>query len=208
MHEQRRLLLGVAGGIAVYKACEVVSLARKDGFEVRVVLTEHATKFVTPLTFVALTGNPVFTDTFAGAATPGSTGAVDHIAWTKWPTHVLVAPLTANTLGKLACGFADNALTTVLMAVPSTTPIVLAPAMNTEMWGARPVPHRRTSKQAPGMWRRRSWRLSRAAGPPRRTAKSLTQHGSFFLERLRNTKRLICSPSTSGTTVRCVASTR
>lgn len=131
--EPKRLLLGVTGGIAAYKACEIASLAMKDGFGVRVAMTANATRFVTPITFEALTGNPVFTDTFAGAPTAGSTSAVDHVAWAKWPTHVLVAPLTANTLGKLACGLADDALTTVLMAVPAAVPIILAPAMNTEM---------------------------------------------------------------------------
>jgi phosphopantothenoylcysteine decarboxylase/phosphopantothenate--cysteine ligase len=129
-----RLLLGVTGGIAAYKACEIVSLAVKSGYEVRVAMTPNATRFVTPLTFEALSGNPVFTDTFAGAPTAGSTSAIDHIAWAKWPTAVLVAPLSANTLARLACGFADDALTTVLLAVPARVPIVLAPAMNMEMW--------------------------------------------------------------------------
>ncbi len=129
-----RLLVGVTGGIAAYKACEVVSLAVRKGMHVRVVMTANAARFVGPITFEALSGNPVLTDTFAGAPTPDSTSAVDHVSWAKWADAVLVAPLTANTLGKLACGLADDALTTVLMAVPIATPIVLAPAMNTQMW--------------------------------------------------------------------------
>jgi phosphopantothenoylcysteine decarboxylase/phosphopantothenate--cysteine ligase len=129
-----KLLLGVTGGIAAYKVCELTSLAVKAGHEVRVVMTPNATRFVGALTFEALSGNPVLLDTFAGAPVPGSSSAIDHISWAKWPDAVLVAPLSANTLGKLACGLADDALTTVLMAVPAVTPIVLAPAMNTAMW--------------------------------------------------------------------------
>ncbi len=125
-----RLLLGVTGGIAVYKACELVRLAVKSGTEVRVVMTRNASRFVGPLTFETLTGHPVMRDTFQG----GETGTIDHIAWAKWPTVAAVAPLTANTLGKLACGLADDALSTVLMALPRGVPVVLGPAMNTEMW--------------------------------------------------------------------------
>ncbi len=129
-----RILLGVSGGIAAYKACEMVSLAVKAGHEVRVVLTANATRFVGPLSFEALSGNPVLLDTFAGAPLPGSTSAIDHISWAKWAQVAIVAPLSANTLGKLACGLADDALTTVLMALPAGVPVVLAPAMNTAMW--------------------------------------------------------------------------
>ncbi len=125
-----RLLLGVSGGIAVYKACELVRLATKAGAEVRVVMTANATRFVGPLTFETLSGHPVMLDTFQG----GETGTIDHIAWAKWPTVAAVAPLTANTLGKLACGLADDAMSTVMMALPRGVPVVLGPAMNTEMW--------------------------------------------------------------------------
>jgi phosphopantothenoylcysteine decarboxylase/phosphopantothenate--cysteine ligase len=125
-----RLLLGISGGIAAYKVCELVRLATKAGAEVRVVMTRNATRFVGPLTFETLTGHPVMVDTFQG----GQSGTIDHIAWAKWPTVAAVAPLTANTLGKLACGLADDALSTVLMALPRGVPVVLGPAMNTEMW--------------------------------------------------------------------------
>lgn len=128
------ILLGVTGGIAAYKACELTSLAVKAGHAVRVVMSANATRFVGPITFEALSGNPVLLDTFAGAPLPGSTSAIDHISWAKWADVGIVAPLSANTLAKLACGLADDALTTVLMAVPTKTPIVLAPAMNTAMW--------------------------------------------------------------------------
>ena len=121
-----KILLGVTGGIAAYKACELTSLALKAGHEVRVIMTASAGRFVGPTTFEALSGHPVMTDTFADA--------LAHIEWAKWPDVVCVAPLSANTLGKLACGLADDALSTVLMAIPRGTPVVLGPAMNTEMW--------------------------------------------------------------------------
>jgi phosphopantothenoylcysteine decarboxylase/phosphopantothenate--cysteine ligase len=124
-----RILLGVTGSIAAYKACELVSLARKAGDEVRVVMTASAQKLVGPTTFEALSENPVLLDTFTGV-----TSTMDHIQWAKWAEVVVVAPLSANSLGKLACGLADDALSTVLMAIPRGVRVVLAPAMNTEMW--------------------------------------------------------------------------
>ena len=124
------LLLGVTGGIAAYKACELTSLAIKSGYAVRVIMTASATRFVGTATFEGLSGHPVMTDTFEG----GDTGGIDHIEWAKWADVAAVMPLTANTLGKLACGLADDALSTVLMALPRGKRCVLAPAMNTEMW--------------------------------------------------------------------------
>ena len=121
-----KILLGVTGGIAAYKACELASLAVKGGHEVQVILSANATRFVGAITFEALTGRPVLTDTFADA--------LAHIALAKWADVAVVAPLSAHTLGKLACGLADDALTTTLMALPRGRRCVLAPAMNTEMW--------------------------------------------------------------------------
>ncbi len=121
-----KLLIGVTGGIAAYKACELVSLATKAGHEVRVMMTANARRFVGPTSFEALSGHAVMDDTFADA--------LAHIEWAKWADVVCLAPLSANTLGKLACGLADDALTTVTMAVPSGVPVVLGPAMNTQMW--------------------------------------------------------------------------
>lgn len=120
------LLLGVTGGIAAYKAAELTSLALKAGHAVRVVMTRRATQFVGPLTFAGLTGHRVLTD--EGEA------AMDHIEWAKWADVACVAPLTANVLGKLAHGLCDDVLTTTLLALRAPTPVVLAPAMNTEMW--------------------------------------------------------------------------
>jgi phosphopantothenoylcysteine decarboxylase/phosphopantothenate--cysteine ligase len=93
-------------------------------------MTPHAVRFVGPLTFEALTGHPVMVDALAASAEGSS---VDHIAWAKWADVAVIAPLTASTLGKLACGIADDALTTVWMALPPI-PNVLCPAMNTAMW--------------------------------------------------------------------------
>jgi phosphopantothenoylcysteine decarboxylase / phosphopantothenate---cysteine ligase len=120
------LLLGVSGGIAAYKAAELCSLAVKAGHTVRVVQTRNAQRFVGAATFEGLTGHPVLDDTFADA--------MAHIDQAKWAHVACVAPLTANTLAKLACGLADDALSTTWLALPGAVPVVLAPAMNTEMW--------------------------------------------------------------------------
>ncbi|MSP56477.1 MAG: phosphopantothenoylcysteine decarboxylase [Myxococcales bacterium] len=121
-----RLLLGVTGGIAAYKACELVSLAMKVGWQVEVIMTANATRFVGPLTFAGLTGRPVHLGTFDDA--------MAHIQLAKWADVALIAPLSANVLGKLACGLADDLLTTTILALPRGKRCVLAPAMNTEMW--------------------------------------------------------------------------
>ncbi len=125
-----RLLLAVSGGIAAYKACDLVSRARKAGCDVRVAMTPHATRFVDPVTFQALAGSPVYLDMFR----EHPSGDIDHIAWAQWAQVVVVAPATANIIGKLAAGIADEAVSTLLMAVPAATPVLLAPAMNTHMW--------------------------------------------------------------------------
>jgi phosphopantothenoylcysteine decarboxylase/phosphopantothenate--cysteine ligase len=130
------LLLGVTGGIAAYKSADIVSTAVKAGHEVRVVMTENALRFVGAATFEGLSDNPVMTNNFDDA--------MAHISLAKWADAVLVAPLTANTMAKLAMGLADDALTTVLMAVPAGVPVLLAPAMNTAMW-SHPVTQRNLS---------------------------------------------------------------
>ena len=120
------VLLGVTGGIAAYRANELVSLANKAGHAVRVVMTDNATRFVGPLSLEAMSGHPVMTSTFADA--------LAHVEWAKWAEVAVVAPCSANVLAKLACGLADDALSTTLMALPRGRKVVLAPAMNTEMW--------------------------------------------------------------------------
>lgn len=129
-----RLLLGVTGGIAAYKAADLVSRAVKEGIEVRVVMTATATAFVGPVTFQALTGHPVMLDHLAMETAPAGGSPIQHIAWAKWATVTCIAPLSAATLGKLAMGVADNALVTTWLAVPKGVPNLLCPAMNTEMW--------------------------------------------------------------------------
>ncbi|MEB3291887.1 MAG: bifunctional phosphopantothenoylcysteine decarboxylase/phosphopantothenate--cysteine ligase CoaBC [Synechococcales bacterium] len=125
----RKVLIGVGGGIAAYKVCQVVSTLAKAGAQVRVVLTDAAEKFVTPLTFATLSRHAAYTDADFWQA---SQGRPLHIELGEWTDVMLLAPLTANTLGKLVYGFADNLLTNTVLA--STCPILVAPAMNTDMW--------------------------------------------------------------------------
>ena len=122
-----RVLVGVSGCIAAYKACEVVRGLQKAGCELRVVLTEHAERFVGRASFDALSGAPTLTDLFAY---PGS--AIPHIELSGWADLVLVAPATANVLAKMAHGLADDALSSTLLATEA--PVLVAPAMNTRMW--------------------------------------------------------------------------
>src|SRR5437899_1794424 len=125
-----KVLLGVTGGIAAFRACEVVLQLRKAGHEVRVVMTEGARQFVTPLTFEALSANPVATDLW----TSSIDARVEHISLAQWPDTLVIAPATADVIGKIAAGIADDMLTTIVMATPPETPVVVAPAMNTKMW--------------------------------------------------------------------------
>ena len=123
------VLIGISGGIAAYKVCEVVSSLAKRGIEVRVILTRSASEFVTPLTFATLSRQPAYTD--ADFWQP-SNGRPLHIELAEWADVILLAPMTANTLAKVAYGFADNLLTNTLLA--ANCPILFAPAMNTTMW--------------------------------------------------------------------------
>ena len=126
MLKDRRIVLGVTGGIAAYKACELVSGLKKRGAQVRVVLTENAAKFVPPLSFEALSGNPAHVDTFAPR------DGMEHIALAKWAELFVIAPATANCLAKLACGIGDDLLSTTALAM--TCPLLIAPAMNANMY--------------------------------------------------------------------------
>lgn len=122
------VVLGVTGGIAVYKACELLRLLQKRGIDVFVVMTQNACRFVAPLTFETLSGHPVAVDTFDRP----QTWEVEHIALAKRADLFLVAPATANIMGKMACGIADDMLSTTVMA--TRAPVLVAPAMNTGMW--------------------------------------------------------------------------
>ena len=127
------VVLGVTGGIAAYKACELLRLLQKQGIDVFVVMTKNACRFVAPLTFETLSGHPVAVDTFERPAT----WEVEHIALAKRADLFLIAPATANIIGKMACGIADDMLSTTVMA--TRAPVMIAPAMNTGMWESAAV---------------------------------------------------------------------
>lgn len=128
MARPRRILLCVTGGIAVFKAAALTSKLTQAGFDVKVIMTESATKFVTPLTFQVLSRNEVFLDTFDEK----DAKVIAHIDLADWADLVLVAPATANIIGKLASGIADDMVTTTLLA--TTAPVWIAPAMNVHMY--------------------------------------------------------------------------
>ena len=129
MNQSKRVLIAIGGSIAAYKVCEVISSLFKSGIEVRVILTQAAHEFITPLTVTTLSRHPAYTDQAFWQAIHQRPL---HIELGEWAEVFVIAPLTANTLGKLAHGLADNLLTNTVLA--SCCPILLAPAMNTEMW--------------------------------------------------------------------------
>jgi phosphopantothenoylcysteine decarboxylase/phosphopantothenate--cysteine ligase len=128
MSRPRRIVLGVSGGIAAYKAAEVLRGLTQSGAEVQVALTRGALEFVRPLTFAALSGRPVHTEVWGDGNTP----AVDHVELADWADVLAVAPATAHTLAKFANGLADDFLSTYFLA--HHRPVLLAPAMETRMW--------------------------------------------------------------------------
>ncbi|MCH6553018.1 MAG: hypothetical protein IH793_02500, partial [Acidobacteria bacterium] len=128
-----KIALGVSGCIAAYKAAELVRLLQQEGLSVQVVMTKSAQEFVRPLTFAALTGQKVITGMFGGGAEPANVeNAVEHIGVADSIDALVVAPATANLLGKLAQGIADDFLTTLYLATKA--PVLVAPAMNVNMW--------------------------------------------------------------------------
>ncbi len=128
MVANKKIVLGVTGGIAAYKACALTSKLTQEGAEVKVIMTESATKFVTPLTFQALSRNPVYTDTFDEK----DPLKIAHIDLADWADYIVIAPATANIIGKLANGIADDMLTTTILATKAS--IFIAPAMNVNMY--------------------------------------------------------------------------
>jgi phosphopantothenoylcysteine decarboxylase/phosphopantothenate--cysteine ligase len=132
-----RVTVGVSGGIAAYKAAELVRALQRQALEVHVVMTESACRFVQPLTFASLSGHRVITslwDDAAGGAgdTAGEQNGIEHIGEAQWAEALVVAPATANILAKFAHGIADDFLTTMYLA--TTAPVLVAPAMNVNMW--------------------------------------------------------------------------
>ncbi|WP_301553498.1 bifunctional phosphopantothenoylcysteine decarboxylase/phosphopantothenate--cysteine ligase CoaBC [Desulfuribacillus stibiiarsenatis] len=123
----KRVVIGVTGGIAAYKVANICSKLKQNGNDVRVMMTQSATEFITPLTFQSLTGNRVISDTFE---TPDA--GVSHIEWAEWADCILIAPATANIIGKVRHGIADDFVSTILMA--TRKPVLFAPAMNVHMY--------------------------------------------------------------------------
>ena len=128
--KDKKIIVGITGGIAAYKSCSLINKLIANGAEVKVVMTDAAKMFVGPVTFQALTNNQVYDDLWK----PVSQDSVEHIQLAHWPDLIVISPITANTLGKIANGIADNLLTTIVMASFPKTNIVMAPAMNTYMW--------------------------------------------------------------------------
>lgn len=128
MTTPQHILLGISGGIAAYKSAELVRLLKKQGAEVRVVMTESACQFISPLTFQALSGNPVHTQLLDAE----SENAMGHINLARWADVLVIAPATANIVAKLSHGYADDLLSTLYLA--ASCPVVVAPAMNQAMW--------------------------------------------------------------------------
>ncbi len=126
--QKKNIILGVSGGIAAYKSVELLRLLVKQGASVRVMMTKNAQWFVGPLTFEALSGQPVCTDLFE----KNDDASIRHIQWAEVADAVVIAPATANIIGKLSGGIADDALSTFLLAV--TCPVIVCPSMNTHMF--------------------------------------------------------------------------
>ena len=135
MLKDKNILLGVTGGIAAYKIANLASMLKKQGANVKVIMTENACQFITPMTFETLTAQKVYTDTFDR----NFEFKVDHIELGKWADVFLIAPATANIIGKLANGIADDMLTTTALAM--RCPILVSPAMNTTMFENKVVKH-------------------------------------------------------------------
>ena len=125
----KNIILGVTGSIAAYKAADIAHQLYKEGFQVEVIMTDSATKFVTPLTFRSLTKNNVYIEMFQDDFPKD----IKHISLAEKADLVLIAPATANIIGKLANGIGDDMLSTTLLAVKGK-PVIIAPAMNTNMW--------------------------------------------------------------------------
>lgn len=127
-HSNKKIVLGITGGIAAYKCAEVVRRLKEHGHAVKVVMTESAKAFITPLTMQAVSGEPV-SDSLLD---PSAEAAMGHIEFAKWADLILVAPATANTIAKMAAGMADDLLSTLLLATPAK--VAIAPAMNQQMY--------------------------------------------------------------------------
>jgi phosphopantothenoylcysteine decarboxylase/phosphopantothenate--cysteine ligase len=163
----KRVIVGITGGIAVYKVATVVSRLAQAGAQVTVCMTEPATRFVAPLTFQALSANPVYTSAWQHVESQDP----QHISLATRADLALVAPCTMNTMAKLAQGFTDDVVTLILSAVNvKRTPVLLAPAMNEVMW-AQPSTQRNLERLREDGYRfigpEEGWQACRAVGPGR-----------------------------------------
>lgn len=127
---KKNILLVLTGGVAIYKSLILIRLLKKSNYDVKCVMTESATKLINPHLFMSISGNIVRTDIF-----DNTTDKIIHIELTRWADLVVIAPATANIIGKLANGIADDLASTTLMA--SNKDIMIAPAMNTQMWNSK-----------------------------------------------------------------------
>ena len=134
--DNRKVTVGVSGGIAAYKAAELVRELQQHGVDVRVIMTRAAQEFIQPLTFSSLTGHKVITTMWGESGQPATglddQSQIEHISEAQWPDAIVIAPATAHVLAKMAHGLADDFLSTMLLA--TTAPVVVAPAMNVNMW--------------------------------------------------------------------------
>jgi len=126
----KNVIIGITGGIAAYKVCDLINLLHKEKANVKAIMTEASEEFITPITIQTLTNNPVYKNMFSDLPE----GSVEHIQLANWCDIFAIVPATANTIGKIACGISDNLLTTVVLALPEEIPVIIAPAMNTNMW--------------------------------------------------------------------------
>jgi len=126
--KRKNILMGICSGIALYKSCSVVSKLVQSGYSVKVIMTEHATKLISPVVFSSLSRNKVYTDLF------DTDWSDSHVSLAMWADMMVIAPLTANTLSKIAHGIADDLLTTSVLALPESKPLLLFSSMNDVMW--------------------------------------------------------------------------
>ena len=129
MKTKANILLGVTGGIAAYKACDLINMLRKQDYDVRVIMTEHAKQFITPMTLSTLSRHPVMDDMWSERK-----GDVEHIDIGKWADGLVLYPATFNIIGKFSSGICDDLLSTVFQAIPCDKKRIIFPSMNNIMW--------------------------------------------------------------------------
>lgn len=130
MAKPKNIIVGVTASIAAYKACDLISALKHKNYNVKGVLTPDACNFITPLTIQSLTQNPAYIEMFE----PVSKFNCEHIELSGWADLVVIAPATADIISKIAYGFADNLLAALVLSLPKKTKVLIAPAMNTNMW--------------------------------------------------------------------------